>query len=195
MNSDGKNIFQGAFNLPNSLSFFRLLLAIPFYFLLLHLHDAPNYRYIIIGLILVATASDILDGYIARKKKIITEFGKVIDPLADKVCIILIITQLYIQGEIPGIYFWIIILRDIVIFSGGIIVSRKIGKVLPSNMIGKITVLTIGFFILAIIAGLNETNFIYRLLFYLSIIMSFASVIGYALRAYEFLKWKNNEHV
>ena len=195
MNSETKNIFQGAFNLPNSLSFLRLLLAIPFYFLLLHLQEGHNYRLMILGLILFASATDILDGFVARKTKQVTEFGKVIDPLADKVCMIVIVIQLYIQNEIPGIFFWIIILRDIIIFSGGIFVSRKIGKVLPSNMIGKITVITIGIFILVVIGGLTESNFFYRLFFYLSIIMSFASLVAYALRAYEFLKWKNNEHV
>jgi biotin transporter BioY len=76
-----------------------------------------------------------------------------------------------------------------------IFISKKIGKILPSNLIGKITVILIGFFILAIITGLNETDFIYRFLFYLSIMMSFISVIAYALRAYEFLKWKNDEHI
>ena len=73
MNSDTKNIFQGAFNLPNSLSFLRLLLAIPFYFLLLHLQEGQNYRLMILGLILFASATDILDGFVARKTKQVTE--------------------------------------------------------------------------------------------------------------------------
>ena len=77
------------------------------------------------------------------------------------------------------------------IFTGGIFVSKKIGKVLPSNLLGKLTVLVIGFFIIAVVAGLEPANLLYKLLFYISIIMSFGSVIGYALRAYEKIKWKN----
>lgn len=187
-----KKFFENAFNLPNSLSFFRLLLVIPFYFLLQEIHTDYFYRIYILGLILIGFISDILDGYLARKMNIITEFGKIIDPLADKACVILIIIQLYLLEEIPEIYLWIILGRDILIFFGGIYVSRKIGKVLPSNMLGKITVLTIGFFIIATIVGLEFTNFIYRLLFYLSILLSFGSVIAYAIRGYEAVKWTKN---
>ena len=97
------------FNLPNSISFFRLLLAVPFYILVGKLNLDDSYRYYVLGLIFIAFISDILDGYIARKKDIVTETGKIIDPLADKVCVILIILQLYLIGEIPTIYFWIII--------------------------------------------------------------------------------------
>ncbi len=195
MNFIKKNIFKGVLNLPNSLSFFRLLLSIPFYFSLIHLHENIIYRYTVFGLILLAFITDILDGYFARKFNIVTEFGKIIDPLADKVLVILIVVLLYALDEIPGIYFWIVVGRDVIIFLGGIFVSVKIGKVLSSNLIGKVTVLSIGFFILTIIGGYSESNFAYRLLFYFSIIMSFASVIAYSLRAYEFLKWKNNEHI
>ena len=179
------------FNIPNLISFFRLLLAIPFYLLVEQINTDVNYRYYTIGLILIAFISDLLDGFIARKKNIVTETGKIIDPLADKVCVILIVLQLYLIGEIPPVYFWIIVGRDLIILTGGIFVSRKIGKVLPSNLLGKLTVLSIGFFILATVAGLDASNFVYKLLFYLSIIMSFGSVIGYALRAYEKIKWKN----
>ena len=167
------------------------MLAVPFYILVGKLNLDDSYRYYVLGLIFIAFISDILDGYIARKKDIVTETGKIIDPLADKVCVILIILQLYLIGEIPTIYFWIILGRDILIFTGGIFVSKKIGKVLPSNLLGKLTVLVIGFFIIAVVADLEPSNLLYKLLFYISIIMSFGSVIGYALRAYEKIKWKN----
>jgi cardiolipin synthase (CMP-forming) len=195
MISDFKKNFEGAFNLPNFISFFRLLLAVPFYIILSLLHSLPYARYYVIGLICLAFLSDILDGFIARKKQLVTEFGKIIDPIADKTLVILIVFQLYLLDEIPGIYFWILILRDLSIFMGGIFLTRKIGKVLPSNLIGKITVLSIGFFFLSILFELDPTNFIYRFLFYISIILSFASVIAYALRGYEAIKWKNNESI
>jgi len=195
MTEERKRLFEGAFNLPNSISFIRLLLAIPFYIILSQFHSLPYARYYVIGLILLAFFTDILDGFIARKKKLVTEFGKIIDPLADKALVILIVVQLYFLDEIPGVYFWILLCRDLLIFIGGIFLSRKIGKVLPSNLLGKITVLSIGFFFLAILFELDPTNFIYRFLFYISISLSFASVIAYALRGYEAIKWKNNESV
>jgi CDP-diacylglycerol--glycerol-3-phosphate 3-phosphatidyltransferase len=146
-------------------------------------------------LIFIASISDLLDGYIARRKNLISEFGKIIDPLADKVCVILIITQLYLLGEIISIYFWIIVGRDVIIFIGGIIVSKKIGKVLPSNLLGKITVITIGIFIIITVIDLSKTNFLYHFFFYLSIIMSVLSVFGYGLRALEVLRWNKNETI
>ncbi len=179
--------------LPNYISFFRLLLAIPFYFLLKEIHSDFTIRYYILALIFIAALSDIADGYIARLQNKISEFGKIIDPLADKALVILIVTQLYLSGEIIDIYFWIIVGRDIIIFFGGIWVSKKIGKVLPSNLLGKITVITIGIFIIITISGVSRINFIYHSFFYLSIIMSILSVIGYGLRGYEAIKWGKHE--
>ena len=186
---------KDVFNIPNLISLFRLSLAYPMYYYLDKIQSDDIYRSVIIGLILIAFISDILDGLIARKLNIITETGKIVDPLADKVLMIIIVFKLFLLNEIPPIYFWIIIGRDLLIFSGGIFVTKKIGQVLPSNLLGKLTVLFIGFFILATVIGINSYNIFYRILFYVSIILSFASVIGYALRAYEKIKWKNNEHI
>ncbi|MBS3944058.1 MAG: CDP-alcohol phosphatidyltransferase family protein [Melioribacter sp.] len=188
-----KKFFEDFNTIPNYISLFRLLLAIPFYFLL----DAIQYdflnRYYVLGLIFIASLSDILDGIIARKLNKISEFGKIIDPLADKVLIILIVTKLYLMGEIISLYFFIIVGRDILIFLGGIWISKKIGRVLPSNLIGKLTVISIGVFIIITVSGTSKFSFLYNSFFYLSIILSFISVIAYGLRAYEALKWKKNE--
>lgn len=186
-------LLKDAFNLPNSLSLFRLFLMVPFFFLLQKIDEGEHIRYIILSLILAAFISDILDGYFARKKNIITEFGKIIDPLADKALVILIITQLYIKGYIVDIYFWTIVLRDLMILIGGIYVTKKIDKVLPSNIVGKMTVLSIGIFIIIIILDVSPGNFIYRFLFYLSMTLSVVSVVTYAFRGIEILRWKRNE--
>ena len=190
-----KNGLKEILNLPNAISFIRLLLAIPIYFTINELHTEYNYRYWTVALMLLAFITDILDGYTARKHNTITEFGKIIDPFADKTLMVLIVIQLYRLDEIPAIFFWIIAGRDILIFCGGIYVSKKIGEVLPSNLLGKLTVLTIGIFILTVVIGLDSSNIFYGFLFYLSIIMSFASVVGYSLRAYELMKWKNDDHL
>ena len=174
----------------NFISLFRLLLAIPLWFLLDNFND-PNFRYIAFAVCIVASFSDILDGYLARKYNEITEFGKIIDPLADKVAVGVIIIKLFLIGEIPAYYFYMIILRDIIIFSGGIFVAKKIGRVLPSNVLGKITVINIGLVILLIILQFNGNNLVYRLLYASSIALIFTSLIGYIIRAKEFLKRKN----
>ena len=188
-----KKFFEDFNTIPNYISLFRLLLAIPFYFLLDAIQYDFIYRFYVLGLIFIASLSDILDGIIARKLNKISEFGKIIDPLADKVLIILIVTKLYLMGEIISLYFFIIVGRDILIFLGGIWISKKIGRVLPSNLIGKLTVISIGVFIIITVSGTSKFSFLYNSFFYLSIILSFISVIAYGLRAYEALKWKKNE--
>lgn len=181
----------------NYLSLLRLFLAIPFYFLLDHINEDYSYRLLVFGLMVFGLFTDLADGWLARKFNEITEIGKIIDPLADKVAIGVIVIKLYLIGEIPDFYFWVIILRDVIIFTGGIFVSKKIGKVLPSNLLGKITVLTIGFFLFALILDAeNGARGLYNFLYYLSLFMSFASVIGYGIRGYESIKWKKrNEAV
>lgn len=166
---------------------FRLLLAIPFWFLMDNL-GLETYRIIIFCLCIFAAITDILDGYLARRFNEVTEMGKIIDPLADKVVIAVIIVKLFVSGEIPAYYFWIIILRDVIIFLGGIYVSKRIGRVLPSNMLGKITVASIGIFILIVLAQIEHNNIIYFSFFYLSILLTFASLTGYMIRSVEFMK-------
>lgn len=177
----------------NLLSLFRLLLAIPLWMLL---DDFESNRYLVFGLCLFAAFTDILDGYLARKFNEVTEFGKVIDPLADKVAMAAVVIKLYLIGEVPPMYFYIIIGRDVLIFLGGIILSKKIGRVLPSNKLGKIAVLNIGFVLLLILLGLNKDSLTYLIFYFSSIILIFASFAGYIIRASEFIKRNNsNESV
>jgi len=180
---------KGILTISNLVSLFRLFLVIPTIYFLSQIGEHEKFRIIVIILFFIAYLSDLLDGFLARKFNEITEFGKIIDPLADKVFVIGIILQLYISGEITHLYFWIVLLRDVIILIGGVIVSKTIGKVLPSNLLGKITVASIAIFLLAVILGAKETPLLFNVLQYGSIFLSFASVLGYALRAYETITW------
>jgi len=179
----------------NYISFLRLLLGIPIFILLDYIKIDYSYRIILVSLYFAAYISDLLDGYLARKFNQISEFGKIIDPLADKICVGIIILKMYLISEIPAYYFWIIILRDIFIFIGGIIISKRIGKVLPSNLLGKLTVTSIGIFIIIVTLETDKNLWYYNLALYLSLILSFASVAGYAIRAFDIIKWKKNETI
>lgn len=181
--------------LPNYISIFRLFLCIPLYFSLEGINSDSNYRFITVGIIFIAFLSDILDGHIARKRKLISEFGKIIDPFADKIFVLIISIQLYFTNEILPVYFWIILSRDILIFVGGIIVSKINEQVLPSNLLGKITVTSIGLFFIYVIIGFSKVNIFYSILFYLSLVLSILSVIGYLLRAIEIVKWEKRDTI
>ena len=174
--------FKKIYTLSNFISFLRILLAIPIFYYVSNITIVSGARYILLFLYFLAYLSDIADGYFARKYNQISELGKIIDPLADKILVILVVAYLYYYEIIPGFYFMIIILRDILIFVGGIIVSKKIGKVLPSNYLGKATVLSIGLFIIIVTLGVTNNQILYQIFLWLSILLSFASVILYGLR-------------
>lgn len=178
----------------NLLSLTRLLLSVPVYFLLARMEDSTGYRIEIIAVLIFAAATDFLDGYLARKYNEISEAGKIIDPLADKVLIGVVTIQLFLLGHIPPVYFFSVIGRDLVIFLGGIYVTKKIGKVLPSNLLGKITVTFIASYLLSIIFGLKE-SLVYDLFYYISLILVYGSLIAYIIRAKESLTWNKNESV
>jgi CDP-diacylglycerol--glycerol-3-phosphate 3-phosphatidyltransferase len=177
------------FNASNSLSFLRLLLVIPAWFAFNNFENNLA-RYSVAAIGVIATITDILDGYLARKLNQITEFGKVIDPLADKVLIVFVVLNLFLLGEIPEYYFYMIIARDVLILIGGLIVSKKIGKVLPSDYLGKATVLSISFLLLVILLNVGSKSLPYLILYYLSIVLIFASFINYIIKASKALSQK-----
>ncbi len=178
----------------NFLSLFRLLLAIPLWFLFDDFSSQSS-RTIIFIICIIAALTDSLDGYLARKYNEITEFGKIIDPLADKVVVAVIIIKLFLLEEIPAFYFYLIIGRDLIIFIGGIIISNLIGKVLPSNVIGKITVSVIGIVILLTILNIDRNYLLFNFFYYLSIALMIISIIAYGIRASEFIKRKRHESI
>src|SRR3990172_6221748 len=116
-------------NISNSLSFLRLFLAIPVCWLLLH---DNNVWFLILGILALLT--DFLDGYIARKRDEITEFGKIIDPVADKVIIGAVAVIMLIKGLIPLWFLLAILSRDVLILIGGLYLSKKLGYIIYSDI-------------------------------------------------------------
>lgn len=178
------------FNASNSLSFLRLILVIPTW-ITFNNFDFTKAGYIVGAIGIFAAITDILDGYLARKLNQITEFGKVIDPLADKVLVVFVVLNLYLLGQISGFYFYLILLRDVLILIGGLIVSKKIGKVLPSDYIGKATVLSISFVLLMILLNVDNQSIPYKLLYYISILLILVSLLNYIIKARKALSSKS----
>jgi len=175
------------YTISNLLSFLRLLMAIPFWILIGNINE-PGMRNVIAALIVIGALTDWLDGYVARKRNEITELGKIIDPLADKITIGAIIIRLFMVGEIPEYYFFLIIGRDVLIFIGGVIVFKMIGKVLPSNVLGKITVSMIGMVILLIVLEMSRNSYLFQFFYNGSIILLIVSFFAYVYRAVEYIK-------
>lgn len=190
-----KITFKKINTVSNYISFSRVLLGIPIFIFVSNINTIEGARYILVALYFLAYLTDIADGYFARKFNEVSELGKIIDPLADKLLVFLVVMYLYYYSIIPSYYFWIIVFRDLIIFVGGIFVSRKIGMVLPSNYLGKSTVLWIGFYLIVVTLGVNEENVLYSVFLYGSLILSFASVISYGIRGFKEVKKVNNENI
>jgi len=141
-------------NLPNTLSMFRILLVIP---MGIALWEQENVIAVLIGFL--SSITDNLDGYFARRFNQITEFGKIIDPLSDKLFVGVIVIILLIQGRMPVWFAGVIWGRDLLLMLGGIWAAKKIGWVLPSNALGKMTVTALGFTLMFIILNIKIVAF------------------------------------
>ncbi len=122
----------------NLLSIARAALSVPF--VLVMLSGSPNARWWGLAIIIVAVATDRLDGALARRYNQVTEWGKILDPLADKIGVAGVGLVLLARGEIPLWFVASLLGRDLLIFAGGIFLKIRFGLILPSNVAGKWTI-------------------------------------------------------
>ena len=140
------NIQREIYYASNLISIFRLVLLVPVSWLMINSFESKNT--LILVLVLCMYFSDLLDGYLARKLNQVSEFGKIIDPLADKICVIVICLILLYLGKIPLWFVAIVVLRDVFILAFGVYLNQKKDLRLMSNYPGKIAVFSIGLVIL-----------------------------------------------
>ncbi|MBQ9549816.1 MAG: CDP-diacylglycerol--glycerol-3-phosphate 3-phosphatidyltransferase [Lachnospiraceae bacterium] len=123
-------------NLPNKLTILRIVLVPVFVAVILSGYFGDNSKWVALAIFIVASLTDLLDGKIARKYNLVTNFGKFMDPLADKM---LVCSALICLVELKRIYSWmviIIVVRDFVI-SGFRLVAAESGRVIAANYWGK----------------------------------------------------------
>ena len=135
-------------NLPNTLSIIRCLLVPVFVATLLLMRNAGVWGYVVPALVYGLTAfTDMLDGKIARKHNLVTDFGKFIDPLADKFMVlssmIAILAWMFLRGKtvMALIFVWVvmlILLRELGVTSIRLVVAGKSGIVVAASILGKI---------------------------------------------------------
>lgn len=104
------------------------------------LSESPNATLWGIAILALAALTDKFDGALARKFNQVTEWGKILDPLADKIGIAVVAFVLVKLGLIPLWFVVALIARDLLILAGGIYVKKKKGVVLQSNQLGKWTI-------------------------------------------------------
>lgn len=172
-------------NLPNKLTIARVCM-IPFFVFFLLNNSIPNGKYIAVVIFILASLTDTLDGYIARKYHLITNFGKFMDPLADK---LLVSSALICFVEMRYIPAWIIIIiisREFII-SGFRLIASDNGIVIAANYWGKFK--TVCQMIMSILLIIHIENSVYSLVeqifIYLSLALTVISLIDYV--------WKNRQ--
>jgi cardiolipin synthase (CMP-forming) len=163
----------------NGISLLRLLLAIPVFFLL---REPWANRWWVFLLFMLAYLSDLADGYIARRFNTVSEAGKVIDPLADKVFVLLTVLAMVLKGMIPVWFVIVAVARDLIIFSGGIVLKKKTGVVVASNMTGKAAVVSIGLVLIASLFADSIGTSVYIGLLLVSCALMAASLTNYGRR-------------
>ena len=164
-------------NLPNRLTILRIFL-IPF-FVFFMLSDFSKWIALII--FVVASLTDMLDGKIARKYNLVTDFGKFMDSLADK---LLVCSALICLVELKRIPAWIVIAiisREFII-SGFRLVAAEKQIVIAANFWGKIKTVCQMFMVILMIANIRELMLITQIMMWLSLILTVVSLMTYMVQ-------------
>lgn len=175
------------FSIPNIMSYFRLLL-IPIYLLLyFSADDESGYGYAA-AVIAVSGLTDMLDGKIARHYNMITEWGKFIDPVADKLTLAAIALSMAFRYPLMGVMFGLYVVKELYMFCMGAYMLKRGFRMDGAQWYGKVcTAVTYGaVFLLLVIPGMPKP--VSDGLIGLCLFVTLAAFVGYAL--FYFKAWK-----
>lgn len=171
-------------NLPNKLTIFRVILIVPFVAIMLF-GEGVNYgKWIALGIFIVASLTDLLDGKIARKYNLVTNFGKFMDPLADKLLVCAAMICLVEMGKIPAWIVIVIISREFVI-SGFRLIAADNGVVIAASYWGKFKTTFQMVMICLMIADIAALQVVTQLVMWVALALTVISLVDYL--------WKNKE--
>ena len=181
-------------NLPNKLTTLRMFL-VPVFAVVILVGGSGNYITRIISLIIfvVASLTDMLDGKIARKYNLITDYGKFMDPLADKLLVCTAMICLMSFGQLPAWVLIIISAREFII-SGFRLVAADNGRVIAASYWGKFkTVFQMAMVIVMILkVRIEPFTLVFKvletLLMYIAVILTVVSLIDYLVKNRDVLK-------
>lgn len=163
--------------IPNLFSLSRLVIIIPAIWMIFHIEEYS--RYVVFGILLLAGLTDYLDGWSARKLNQISEWGKILDPMADKITLLVVAVSMVMVEWVPLWYLLVLLGRDILIMIGGLWFQKKVGFVPPSLMSGKIAV---NFVSAAFLCALLGLTFWFELFMWSSLFFLLWSFFEYGFR-------------
>jgi len=173
------------FNLPNSITLARIS-VVPFLFFLL-MSPGPFWSLVLAALFVLASITDFLDGFIARRYNMITTMGKFLDPLADKLIVNSAMILMIPSGRIEAWIVVIIIMRDLIIDSTRSIASSE-GIYIQASILGKqktlaqiiaVTALMIHYPFLGL-----DSHFIGTIILYVAFLLTIYSGLDYVIKFY-----------
>ena len=186
-------------NLPNKLTIVRIIM-IPFFVFFLLTDFVAGSKWIATVLFCAASITDFLDGHIARKYTLVTNFGKFMDPLADKMLVSSAFICLVAQNKIAAWIVIVIIAREFVI-SGFRLVASDSGVVIAASYWGKFKTNFQMFAIILLMLNLGENFPAYaggihiaeQILIYIALILTIVSLVDYLAKNIDVLKEGGNE--
>lgn len=176
-------------NLPNKLTIMRVILIPFFVFFLLSPYFPAYGNYIAVAIFIVASLTDMLDGKIARKYNLVTNFGKFMDPLADK---LLVCSAMICLIELDRLAAWIVIViiaREFII-SGFRLVASDNGVVIAASYWGKFKTTFQMLMVIVLILDIQMPLFqiLGTVLTYVALILTVVSLIDYIVKNKDVLK-------
>lgn len=159
-------------NAANIITIFRFIF-IP-YFIIVFFSNSPNNIYFSVIIFFVAGFTDILDGYIARNFNMITKLGTVLDPLADKLMLITVLTCFTVKNYIPMFIIVILLVKELSMILTGIILYEQ-NIVIPANAFGKAS--TFLFYISILLVVFNKT--LGTILLYSALLSTLIAYVNY----------------
>ena len=176
-------------NLPNKLTIMRVILIPFFVFFLLSPYFPAYGNYIAVAIFIVASLTDMLDGKIARKYNLVTNFGKFMDPLADK---LLVCSAMICLIELDRLAAWIVIViiaREFII-SGFRLVASDNGVVFAASYWGKFKTTFQMLMVIVLILDIQMPFFqiLGTVLTYVALILTVVSLIDYIVKNKDVLK-------
>lgn len=173
-------------NLPNKLTILRVAM-IPFFIVFLLIPITPYDNWIALAIFIVASITDLLDGKIARKYNLVTNFGKFMDPLADKLLVCSALICLIELGRIPAWMVIVIIAREFII-SGFRLVASDSGVVIAASYWGKFKTTFQMVAVCLLIADIAALQIVTQIVLWIAVILTVVSLVDYLIKNKEVMK-------
>ena len=174
-------------NLPNKLTTLRVIM-IPFFvfFLLWQNGENRTFRMIALALFIIASLTDLLDGKIARKYNLVTNFGKFMDPLADKLLVCSALICLIELNALPAWMVFVIISREFII-SGFRLIASDNGVVIAASYWGKFKTTFQMVSVVLLILDIPALAFVTTICVWIALLLTIVSLVDYIYKNHKIL--------